>query len=276
MRHVDLDQLELPDGWKDKARKALDEVSALPPGQRADGINARAPIWQELKDALKKLSHDKCWYCESKRLRSDDAVDHFRPKNHVAECPAHEGYWWLAFDWQNYRFSCTYCNSKRKDKSRGNAGGKQDHFPIVDESKRAYCESDSTDDEYPFLLDPADDFDVTLLWFREDGMAVPSRGDVDSFRQRVEISIDLYHLNHTETVERRILLYNQIKKLVKEGKYQLDCAIAGDVAALRAYKLIVESLRDLRKAESEFSRASNAYLMGLRGTGNEWLETIFA
>ena len=100
------------------------------------------------------LSDDKCWYCESKQIRLDRHVDHYRPKNSVAECADHPGYWWLAFRSYNYRYSCTYCNSRRVDQRSGQAGGKADHFPLRDESRRAFSPDDPIDDEQPTLLDP--------------------------------------------------------------------------------------------------------------------------
>ncbi len=31
----------------------------------------------------------------------------------VLENSENEGYWWLAFDWKNYRYFCTWCNQRR-------------------------------------------------------------------------------------------------------------------------------------------------------------------
>src|SRR4051812_48374124 len=131
MRYVDAQAVgqNLPDGWAARAKQAEEAVEAAQPAVRSAAVNARSAIWRDLKDTLKQVSHNKCWYCESIDIRSDNAVDHFRPKAAVADSPAHEGYWWLAFKWENYRFCCTYCNSRRLD-DRGNVGGKADRFPL--------------------------------------------------------------------------------------------------------------------------------------------------
>ena len=119
MRYIPLDGLKFPENWEERARKAQGVIKDLTPEERTKRVNACAYIWHELKEELEKCSHHKCWYCESNQDRSDNNVDHFRPKGRVTECPDHEGYWWLAFIWTNYRFSCTFCNSRRKDPETG-------------------------------------------------------------------------------------------------------------------------------------------------------------
>jgi hypothetical protein len=58
-----------------------------------------------LKEALAKLFHGKCAYCESSVLHVQPyAIEHFRPKAGAIGLdgifsPDH--YWWLAFEWTN-------------------------------------------------------------------------------------------------------------------------------------------------------------------------------
>ena len=105
MIFIDIDELErqLPEGWTGRAEAALQAVSDAAPGKdRSKALGDHQQVWKELKGPLQALSHNKCWYCESKNLRSDNAVDHFRPKGNVRNVvPPHDGYWWLAFDWKN-------------------------------------------------------------------------------------------------------------------------------------------------------------------------------
>src|SRR5215472_15041330 len=116
MRYIDISELarKLPNGWQERAGEVLNSVRALAYDQRAAAINQHGDVWSNLKQPLQELSFNKCWYCESIEIRSDNAVDHYRPKSRVNGEPQHHGYWWLAFDWKNYRFSCTFCNSLRK------------------------------------------------------------------------------------------------------------------------------------------------------------------
>src|SRR5262245_51375921 len=139
MRFIDPKRVEhkLPSTWLSDAKNETDAVGKLDESSRAKAINARSEYWRDLKSILNADSSDKCWYCESKQIRSDNAVDHYRPKNNVVDCTRIKGYWWLAFRWDNYHFSCTYCNSRRVDEVGGTEGGKHDHFPLWDESRRA-------------------------------------------------------------------------------------------------------------------------------------------
>jgi len=66
-------------------------------------------IWRAAKDLLKKESSDKCAYCEEE-IESYN-IDHFRPTSK---------YWWLAYCYENWIYSCVVCNRDMKS----------DHFPI--------------------------------------------------------------------------------------------------------------------------------------------------
>lgn len=133
MRYIDRAKLVKPAGWVARAQAASQAV--------ADGEdpNDHSAVWRDLKNGLADLLHDKCWYCESPVDRSDNAVDHFRPKNRVSDAGRpHTGYRWLAFDVNNFRYACTYCNSRRIDVDGDTAGGKADRFPLIDEAQRVY------------------------------------------------------------------------------------------------------------------------------------------
>ena len=77
----------------------------------------------------------KCAYCETPVVSGNPGdVEHFRPKAYCQALspsknrddyggqppgrsnvgPATEGYWWLAYDWNNYLLSCNRCNSSWK------------------------------------------------------------------------------------------------------------------------------------------------------------------
>lgn len=226
MRYINIADLKTSDDWEEKAREVMDELfEASDSNERKEIIQKRSKLWSELKRALGDLSDGKCWYCESEQDRSDNTVDHFRPKGKVAECDEHEGYWWLAFDWRNYRFSCTFCNSHRVDTVKGDDGGKQDHFPLIDEANRAKQSNDYLEIELPCLLDPTNPNDPGLLWYDySEGRAVPKFAeDEDSTKhKRAKVSICLYHLNHTNLEEKRKILYKEIVDLVNIGSSSLS------------------------------------------------------
>ena len=279
MRYIDLHEIEplLPEGWQKRAQQALHEVENLLPDERLKEIDKRASIWQEIKDVLAEYSHSKCWYCESRQDRSDNDVDHFRPKGRVAECQEHKGYWWLAFNWMNYRFSCTYCNRRRRDRVTGHSGGKQDHFPLLDEENRACCREDDLEVEQPCLLDPTDEADPGLLWFNQYGEAVPRYDEQRHLRlyQRARMSIELYHLNLGKTRTRRMVLYTYIERLVGSGGRYFTKYASGDQDMEYAFKEIIKDLRATLDKKAEFSAAARAYLSGFRSSEHEWLEVVF-
>ena len=107
MRFIDIAFVRPPENFDQKAAEA-----------QADGeenIGSHSDVWRDCKASLKQASFDKCYYCEMKDIRSDGAVDHYRPKSK---------YKWAAFHFDNFRFACTYCNSRRKDQKTGEIGGK--------------------------------------------------------------------------------------------------------------------------------------------------------
>jgi hypothetical protein len=76
------------------------------------------------------LSLTKCAWCERHReWRRELNVEHYRPKAEVTrwegspplvsnepprQVPVSSGYWWLAFDWNNYSLACDPCNQRWK------------------------------------------------------------------------------------------------------------------------------------------------------------------
>lgn len=63
MRYINVQDIQLPDGWEEKARKLLDELIKANSLERKKIIRKNAAIWREVKEALSTLSHGKCWYC---------------------------------------------------------------------------------------------------------------------------------------------------------------------------------------------------------------------
>ena len=209
MRYVDIDLLQFPPGWHERAIQALNdlrtEIAAADAQARAAGENVavarkkaimeglkkpgREAIWRELATYLAALRKDKCWYSESLNPASDKNVDHFRPKSRVHEEPDHEGYWWKAFDWKNYRYASQWCNQRRVDDVNGTGGGKWDHFPLQTDSFRARQETDDIELERPVLLDPIDPDEWKLLAFRPDGHPTPARPEGTLEYERAAASI---------------------------------------------------------------------------------------
>jgi uncharacterized protein (TIGR02646 family) len=212
---------DLTQEWKDEARNSLSAVANLAADARAEEINGRRRVWRGLSVQLGRLSNNKCWYCESRQIRSNKDVDHFRPKNRVAESKSSEGYWWLAFDWRNYRYSCNFCNSRHKFTET--AGGKGDHFPLVDENARGAPRATPDDldaQEEPKLLDPTNLKDVALLTFDEDGNIAPAVKESDDpvGYARALASIEIYHLREVQLREARRQKMDDVRQRLRVAK----------------------------------------------------------
>jgi len=233
-------------------------------------IRRHSGLWGELKPLLEELSFGKCWYCESDEKRSHLAVDHFRPKGAVAELNTHPGYWWLAFSYDNYRFACTYCNSPLRGEEAGETLGKGTHFPLIDETRRAFRPQD-TNQESPCLLDPVLAFDPPLLWFMNDGQATPLYAAEKSplWFQRADTSIRVYNLNQAKLADARSLVALEIKHQVQRGEKYLDDATAGAPAALDHFQEVFRIVGNLIGPEAEYSAAARAFLATYRD--KEWV-----
>jgi uncharacterized protein (TIGR02646 family) len=278
MRHIDITDLAVSAAWQTEAATALSEARAKSTQQaRAKYINSRSEVWSKLKPKLEDQSNRKCWYCESREIRSDRAVDHFRPKNNVRDAdPPHDGYWWLAFDLTNYRLCCTFCNSRRTDRGTGVVGGKGDYFPVHDETKRLQPEAKSFHKEGALLLDPCNPTDVSLLWFEDDGSARSKydKSDKALAFKRAELSIDYYNLNEREIKDERKAIYATIKELIEDGDKYFEDSFAGVPTADHALGRVVMKLAALTSMDAEFSAFSIATIKGFRGPGREWMDAI--
>lgn len=137
-----------------KACGASKDKSKLP-------FDASVYAHPDVKAALVECHYEKCCYCESKvRHVGHGDVEHYRPKAAVKQTRKgmleRPGYYWLAYEWDNLLFSCTYCN----------ASSKKNLFPLRDPSKRARDPKAGLFEEEPLLLHPAVDDPEQYIGFR--------------------------------------------------------------------------------------------------------------
>jgi uncharacterized protein (TIGR02646 family) len=156
-------------------------------------IDKKTSHWGKLKPWLQALSHGKCWFSEVRDLYSHYDVEHFRPKKETKDIKGkvRDGYWWLAFDYTNYRL-CGGVGNKKK-------GG---FFPLNDESLVSEYTNQCEDSETPYLLDPTNLYDVLLIAFDEEGKVIPTpTEDIIQWEvQRVEETIKRLKLNEHEVL----------------------------------------------------------------------------
>jgi uncharacterized protein (TIGR02646 family) len=159
--------------------------------------------WGSLKSWLSEISTNKCWYCEAKSTRAPLDVDHFRPKLAITvdgiKLVGHDGYYWLAYEWQNFRLSCQRCN--RPEKDAGALHGKANEFPIQNETQRCFLPTGNWNAESPRLLDPCREADCTLLVHGVDGEVKPLAQHDSWEYQRARYTIDRLGFNEWNTPE---------------------------------------------------------------------------
>lgn len=243
-------------------------------------------IWGKIKPTLEEFSYFKCWYTEAFESSSYYAVDHFRPKGAVVLEPTHSiyqnttipndlidnGYWWLTYDWKNYRISS----------GMPNTGTKQNFFPIKQGS--SFWHPHNTNNlEAPLLLDPLNSDDFKLLMFDSDGKAKPTiEPSVDPIENikniRALISIKVYGLNSNlkiinarkkEWAEtyRLSILYNKFHERLKAPFQDADVVILLN----ESKHIIKEMIQTKIKPSAQFSRVN---ICCLKSTMFEWVDNI--
>ncbi|MET4734907.1 uncharacterized protein (TIGR02646 family) [Thalassospira sp. MBR-102] len=243
MRFIDLAYKRPPAGF--------DEAVAKAKADGEDKIKDHGEVWALCKPVLKEASHNKCFYCEMKQSRSDGAVDHYRPKSK---------YKWAAYRFDNFRFACTFCNSRRTDPKTGEVAGKGKDFPLFEGCERATCQ-DEVDQEDPVLLDPCDAADPGAIDFLSDGRAVPrSKEEADPDRRRALDSIEAYHLNHSDLEEARRCVSIEIQEKVSEAEKYLKRHVQGDMNAKKIYSAAVRDLKRRLTPDTELCTFSKRIL----------------
>jgi 5-methylcytosine-specific restriction endonuclease McrA len=267
MRYIDRSKLRKPTGWNKKANLAKNAV------ENGADPNDHSNVWRLLKDGLAELLHDKCWYCESPVDRADNAVDHFRPKNCVSDATnAHNGYRWLAFDESNFRYACTFCNSRRKDLEGGTVGGKADRFPLINEVHRLYAIGPLVQ-ELPLLLDPCEISDWRLLGCHQENGQPCAASLEPTEKVRAEKSIEIYHLNYEPTCNRRHAIAVQLMSDVDEGKRLFEL-VTHDASRIPDFKAVAARLCRAISRESPYSGDMHFLLRGQRSDAHRWIQDI--
>lgn len=211
MRFVDRSTEGAPPSLTDTTRAGPKELvrvrrkftSANPPKT----FQFRAYKGDDVRQALERLFHGKCAYCESRYdITGPVDIEHYRPKAGIEGLSGHRGYWWLAGAWDNLLPSCIDCNRRRfqatptdlasvtavlDDSQRQGFSpcktGKETSFPIPDETKRLLAEPAAADRdaaieaEDALLLDPCRHQPSEHLRFHIDrdrplGLVLPTGG----------------------------------------------------------------------------------------------------
>lgn len=219
--------------------------------------------WKGAKKQLKKETAGKCAYCEAPTdVVAHGDVEHFRPKS---------VYWWLAYCYDNYLYSCQICNQTFKS----------DHFPLReggttipeptppagadDAQKREFARRFAPDPldetegqpwteftalcagEGCLLLNPySDDPESHFAWEADEVLREvalrPAKPEVEPFLQA---AVQFYGLNRPELLAERWKTYRTLAILRKAyAAVELDEALRGEIEA---------ELRRMMAAEERFA-----------------------
>lgn len=194
----------LPVRWNRIYLGRIAKVQALTTHKQRSAYFKNNGSWGQLKKWLSAISGDKCWYCEAKSTRAPLDVDHFRPKLGITvdgiKLQNHNGYYWLAYEWWNFRLSCQRCNRPEKS-AQGTLHGKANEFPLQNEAHRCALPGDALNAESPRLLDPCVEADCRLLAHGINGEVKPVAPQGSWEYQRADYTIKLFGLNEWNTPE---------------------------------------------------------------------------
>jgi len=170
----------------------------------------------EPRKLLWEHQNHKCCYCERERdEKRESDLEHFRPKAGLQEDPVHYGYWWLAYDWDNYLFSCKACNQEHK----------KNQFPLLDGGIRAMGPADNLLSENPILINPFDDNPEQFIgfdWEDSNGFFVKATATATDANERGKKTILIVGLNRKGLPEERagfLLTLEAITTKMHAAKY---------------------------------------------------------
>ncbi|MFC6632961.1 hypothetical protein [Microbulbifer taiwanensis] len=236
--------------WQAKSEQLVAELAALDnAGKREERnvlIDQHSAHWGALKEWLLALSAKKCWFSEVRELYSHYDVEHFRPKKEAKALDGsqRDGYWWLAFDYMNFR-ACGNVGNRKK-------GG---WFPLKDNSHCSSYDAPCEESEARYLLDPIDDDDVSLIAFDEEGKVIPMPDSSEWEQERVIETVKRLKLNeHAPLTEARRKVWQRVDRLIED--YQLAkqrCGSGNNPAAKERLIQIRNRIRELISPTAELS-----------------------
>jgi hypothetical protein len=268
MRFIDLEGEQPTDEWLGRARDLTAQLeAATSTAERNEIIDRNASLWGELKTWLLGLSAGKCWFSEARDCFSHWDVEHYRPKKvakNLDGSERHDGYWWLAFEWSNFRICGNVGNRK-----------KGSYFPLREGTHAATAVDRNIDDELPYLLDPTRPEDPLLLCFDASGDVKPLP-DLDPWsKARVEESIKRYKLReHEPLVEARRDVWSRCDREVNRCQNLMDEMNRNPSATKReAVRQQMLKLRGMITFNAEFSATASDCL---RSRPEGWAQRLAA
>jgi uncharacterized protein (TIGR02646 family) len=249
--------------WLERSRNLSERLARLQNGAAELTPEAKElidgnGIWTELKAELEILSFGKCWYSEAREKVSHYHVDHFRPKKQCVEANGSItcGYWWLAYDWRNYRVSGSVINTSKHDK-----------FDVL--RNRAEGPDTPLEDELIYLLDPLKRDDVCLLTFNNNGEAMPLNPDEETWDyKRAKYTIDVLDLNNAKLRRARKIRWKKISETI--DAINAHSKQNNKQPSINLQTKINELKDQARELISPMSELSSTYRACLKASREDW------
>lgn len=246
------------EAWKTESTQLLQELATLTAEgkltERNKLIDDHGNHWKALKPWLLHLSDGKCWFSDVRELFSHYDVEHFRPKKEAKgiDGSGRDGYWWLAFNYMNFR-ACGNVGNRKK-------GG---WFPLQQGSLCSSYTAQCEESESRYLLDPVDDADVALIAFDEEGKVVPVPNATDWEKERVEETVKRMKLNeHVPLAEERRKVWQKVDGLIKEFHVAKGrCSGGHNPAAKAKLSEVCKRIRETTLNSSELSSVARWCLL---------------
>ncbi|MGY0791982.1 hypothetical protein ACW7BJ_21650 [Azospirillum argentinense] len=262
------------------------------PGMAAYG-KFKAYAGNDVIDALRKLFHGKCAYCERAIEKGTREVEHYRPKGGVGD-PNHTGYWWLAHSWTNLLPTCGPCNKGLKQHvvtvdmtvedvenlqatPAAKLVGKANNFPVG--AARLTAKSEDHAIEQPRLLDPTrcepNDY---LRWSHaSDFSIITPKSDAGQPSIEGEETIRCLALNRVGLVEARTKQLNILRAQRVRIMDSLEAARGlPEAAQTAALQLVLRSVDDMQlhcSPDKEFAAMATAFVAAFREELGEWIKS---
>lgn len=195
-------------------------------------------VWGAAKGQLKKESFSKCAYCEADTaVVAHGDVEHFRPKSE---------YWWLAYCYDNYTFSCQVCNQSYKGNTFNVVGNKlpvpklpqalpadpakltklvaslcPDPTTCTDAQVKTLFSVEKAELVHPYMDDPERYFGWSVIPATEEVWLVPKTSTAQA-KRAVKAAEEVLGLNRTELLRLRWNDYDELETLalaLQEGQF---------------------------------------------------------
>lgn len=236
----------IPSGLRGAPRveKNLDVLKLKKQKRVIPSKDFKSSRWKPAKRQLREETNDKCAYCEADtKVVAHGDVEHFRPKN---------VYWWLAYCYDNYLYSCQICNQTFKS-NRFPISGPKLRGPVVrsnsSEARLKRLANEMTHD--PLDLDGVEEFE-DATWNEDADLIDPYLEDpadllvydVDDVAE--EILIKIAPRSHNRTARQKAIdtVYGLNREELKRLRYM-------DYKLLRAFRKVFENeeLADLGETQ---------------------------